>query len=71
MAKLIARINGKNLQIGKKSFSIPAGESRTVKVPLSQKGKKKLRHSPHHRFSASLTGRGVKHRTVILQQAQQ
>ncbi len=57
------------LLVGKARFSIPAEKSRTVRVKLTRKGKRLLRHAPRHRLRVKLTGRHVKHRKLLLKQA--
>jgi hypothetical protein len=52
--------------IGKHAFSIAAGHSATVKVPLNTKGMAMLRHAGKHGLIVRLTGTGVKGRTIHL-----
>ncbi len=73
--KLLARVKtGKpkhrkirNVLIGKASFNLAPGASRTLKVRLSRQGKRLLRSG--RTLKARATGRGVKSRTVRLKRA--
>ena len=51
---------------GEKSFSVPAGTTKTVKVKLSKRAKSRLRDAKGHRLKAALGGSGVESRTVLL-----
>jgi hypothetical protein len=55
--------------IGRASFSLRAGASGSVRVPLSRKGKSMLRHARHHRLRAQLSGTDVQGGSVVLVQA--
>ena len=54
---------------GEKSFSVPAGTTKTVKVKLNKRAKSQLRESKGHRLKAALGGSGVTSRTVLLKLA--
>jgi hypothetical protein len=65
--KLSAKINGKNKVIGKASFSLAAGASKTLKVKLSAPAKQEL--AKGKTIKAKLSGTGVAARTVKLKPA--
>ena len=56
----------RTLQIGKASFSIPAGAKGTVKVHLTGKGKALLRKAGKHGLKAQLKGTGIAEHGVKL-----
>ncbi len=54
---------------GEKSFSVPAGAKRVVKVKLSRFAKRRLRTARSHHFKAILSGSAVERRVVLLKLA--
>ncbi len=54
---------------GERSFSVPPGKERVVKVKLSRGAMSKLRSARRHRLNARLDGRAVESRTVLLKLA--
>jgi hypothetical protein len=54
---------------GSEGFSITSGKRGVVAIRLDRFTKARLANSPHHRFNARLTGRGVEFRTVLLKLA--
>ena len=56
----------KRLQIGRKSFDIPAEMTTTVLVDISAKGRMAVRGAGRLGLKAQLTGTGVKHRVLVL-----
>lgn len=57
------------IRFGEKSFSVPSGAKRVVKVKLNDAAKSLLRRSPGHKTKAQLAGGGVESRTVVLKLA--
>ncbi len=58
-----------NLVIGKARYSIPVGRTKTIRVPLTSKGKGLLRKSGKRGLRVELRGSGVTNRTVWLRKA--
>jgi hypothetical protein len=56
----------KRLQIGRKSFDIPAETTTTVLVDISAKGRMAVHAAGRRGLKAQLTGTGVKHRVLML-----
>ena len=72
-AKLVARFRTKSGRlrskaIGHASFTMKAGKSKKVRVPLTRKGSAMLRAAARHRMKVKFTGRGTKPRTILLKQ---
>jgi hypothetical protein len=59
----------RDLTIGKARFSIPAGGKKVVRVPLTGKGKRLVRHAHRRGLAVKLRGSGVVNRTVRLRSA--
>jgi protocatechuate 3,4-dioxygenase beta subunit len=66
VVKLVARVAGRSVAIGKASFSVPAGASKTIGVKLTGKGKTLVRQAGARGLKVKLTGSGVKSRMVTL-----
>lgn len=58
----------RNLAIGRAGFSIPAGGTKVVRVRLTGKGKRLLRHAGKRGLKVKLRGSGVSNRAVLLKQ---
>jgi len=71
--KLVVRAPGKHgtssITIGQAHFSIAADESATVRVHLTSKGASLLAKAAKHRLRVTLSGSGVKGRTLDLKMA--
>jgi hypothetical protein len=52
--------------VGKKSFSVPAGAKTVARVPLTKHGKHLVKSSGKRGLKVTLTGTGIKKRTLIL-----
>jgi hypothetical protein len=52
--------------LGKAPFTIAAGKRAVIPVRLNRTGRKLLGRARRHRVKVRLSGRGVKHRTVLL-----
>src|SRR5439155_5030268 len=64
-ASAVSTSKRRKVKIGSKSFSIPAGKSRAVKVKLSRKGKSLVRSKRHLKVSATLKVGSKTHRKTI------
>jgi hypothetical protein len=53
--------------LGKARFEIAAGKRAVIPVRLNRTGRKLLGRARRHRAKVRLSGRGVEHRTVVLQ----
>lgn len=53
-------------QIGKASFSIPAGQTKTIAVKLTSKGKQLLKKAGKKGLTVTLKGSGVRKRKLTL-----
>jgi carboxypeptidase family protein len=71
--KLVVRARGKHdtrsITIGQANFSIAAGVSTTIRVHLTSKGASLLRKAGKHGLKVTLSGSGVKGRTLALKMA--
>ncbi len=58
----------KRVLIGWARFAIPAGRTKVIRVRLNRRGRALLRRARRHRLKVRLTGRDVRHRTVVLKE---
>jgi hypothetical protein len=64
--KLTAKQKGKQFVIGSGTFTIAAGKTRTIALPLNSAGEKLLAKAGKAGLQVKLTGSGVKPRTLIV-----
>jgi thermitase len=57
-----------NLVVGRSDFSIPAGQTKTIRVQLTGKGKRLLRKAGKRGLKVKLRGNGISNRAVRLKQ---
>ena len=60
---------GRRVLLGKQAFRIAAGRGKLVRIRLNRVGRKRLRHTPRHRFAVRLRGGGVRYRALQLRLA--
>lgn len=61
-----SRKRARNVVIGRAGFSIPAGQTRVIRVPLNRRGRVRVRKAGRRGLPVKLRGRGVRNRTVRL-----
>jgi hypothetical protein len=62
-------VKARLISFGQADFSMAAGQRRVVRVKLSKGARARLRRARRHRIRATLAGRGVQSRTVLLKKA--